>query len=39
LSDLSRRGLVRAVSDGWLLSGPSPAQGTGPAFSREHEHY
>jgi CRP/FNR family cyclic AMP-dependent transcriptional regulator len=29
LSDLSRRGLVRAVSDGWLLSGPSP--GRGPA--------
>ncbi|MFL5864554.1 MAG: helix-turn-helix domain-containing protein [Solirubrobacteraceae bacterium] len=24
LSDLSRRGLVRAVADGWLLSGPSP---------------
>jgi CRP/FNR family transcriptional regulator, cyclic AMP receptor protein len=39
LSCPHRHGLVRAVSDGWLLSGPSPAQGTGPAFSREHEHY
>jgi hypothetical protein len=26
LSDLNRRGLVRAVSDGWLLSGPPPGQ-------------
>jgi CRP/FNR family cyclic AMP-dependent transcriptional regulator len=31
LSDLSRRGIVRAVSDGWLLSGPPPGQ---PAESR-----
>ena len=28
LSDLSRRGLVRAVGDGWLLSGPPPARGS-----------
>jgi CRP/FNR family cyclic AMP-dependent transcriptional regulator len=28
LSDLSRRGLVRAVSDGWLLSGPPPGRGS-----------
>ncbi len=27
LSDLSRRGVVRAVSDGWLLSGPPPGNG------------
>jgi CRP/FNR family cyclic AMP-dependent transcriptional regulator len=26
LSDLSRRGVIRAVSDGWLLSGPAPGQ-------------
>jgi CRP-like cAMP-binding protein len=26
LSDLSRRGVVRAVADGWLLSGPSPTR-------------
>jgi CRP/FNR family transcriptional regulator, cyclic AMP receptor protein len=26
LSDLSRRGLVRAVSDGWLLAGPPPGR-------------
>ena len=26
LSDLSRRGLVRAVGDGWLLSGPPPGR-------------
>jgi CRP/FNR family cyclic AMP-dependent transcriptional regulator len=36
LSDLSRRGLVRAVGDGWLLAGPPPGRGadgvgTGPA--------
>ncbi len=35
LSDLSRRGLVRAVSDGWLLSGPPPARGIGPVAPRE----
>jgi CRP/FNR family cyclic AMP-dependent transcriptional regulator len=35
LSDLSRRGLVRAVSDGWLLSGPPPARGIGPVPPRE----
>jgi CRP/FNR family cyclic AMP-dependent transcriptional regulator len=29
LSDLSRRGLVRAVSEGWLLSGPPPGSGPG----------
>jgi hypothetical protein len=28
LSDLSRRGLVRAVTDGWLLSGPPPGRGS-----------
>jgi CRP/FNR family transcriptional regulator, cyclic AMP receptor protein len=36
LSDLSRRGLVRAVSDGWLLSGPPPARGASPVAPREH---
>jgi len=36
LSDLSRRGLVRAVSEGWLLSGPPPARGAGPVPPREH---
>jgi len=30
LSDLSRRGLVRAVSEGWLLSGPPPGRGSRP---------
>ena len=35
LSDLSRRGLVRAVSDGWLLSGPPPARGMSPVSPRE----
>jgi hypothetical protein len=30
LSDLSRRGLVRAISDGWLLSGPPPGRGSRP---------
>ncbi len=30
LSDLSRRGLVRAVNEGWLLSGPPPARGMSP---------
>jgi CRP-like cAMP-binding protein len=35
LSDLSRRGLVRAISDGWLLSGPPPGRGISPASSRE----
>jgi CRP/FNR family transcriptional regulator, cyclic AMP receptor protein len=29
LSDLGRRGLVHAVSEGWLLSGPSPARSAG----------
>jgi CRP/FNR family cyclic AMP-dependent transcriptional regulator len=29
LTDLGRRGLVRAVSDGWLLSGPPPGQTPG----------
>jgi hypothetical protein len=28
LSDLSRRGLVRAVAEGWLLSGPPPGRGS-----------
>jgi CRP/FNR family transcriptional regulator, cyclic AMP receptor protein len=37
LSDLSRRGLVRAVSDGWLLSGPPPARGIG--LVPPHERY
>jgi CRP-like cAMP-binding protein len=27
LSDLSRRGLIRAVGDGWLLAGPPPGRG------------
>lgn len=36
LSDLSRRGLVRAVSDGWLLSGPPPGRGTSPVPPRGH---
>jgi CRP/FNR family transcriptional regulator, cyclic AMP receptor protein len=34
LSDLSRRGLIRAVGDGWLLAGPPPGRapgGEGPA--------
>ena len=35
LSDLSRRGLVRAVSDGWLLSGPPPGRGMSPVPPRE----
>jgi CRP/FNR family cyclic AMP-dependent transcriptional regulator len=35
LSDLSRRGVVRAVSDGWLLSGPPPARGISPVPPRE----
>jgi CRP-like cAMP-binding protein len=35
LSDLSRRGLVRAVTDGWLLSGPPPARGISPVSPRE----
>ena len=35
LSDLSRRGLVRAVTDGWLLSGPPPARGINPVSPRE----
>jgi len=35
LSDLSRRGLVRAVSEGWLLSGPPPARGMSPVPPRE----
>jgi CRP/FNR family transcriptional regulator, cyclic AMP receptor protein len=35
LSDLSRRGLVRAISDGWLLSGPPPARGMSPVAPRE----
>jgi CRP/FNR family transcriptional regulator, cyclic AMP receptor protein len=30
LSDLSRRGLVRAVNEGWLLSGPAPGKSPGP---------
>jgi CRP/FNR family cyclic AMP-dependent transcriptional regulator len=36
LSDLSRRGLVRAISAGWLLSGPPPARGISPVPPREH---
>jgi CRP/FNR family transcriptional regulator, cyclic AMP receptor protein len=35
LSDLGRRGVVRAVSDGWLLSGPPPARGISPVPPRE----
>ncbi|HEY1565379.1 MAG TPA: Crp/Fnr family transcriptional regulator [Solirubrobacteraceae bacterium] len=35
LSDLSRRGLVRAVSEGWLLSGPPPGRGVSPVPPRE----
>jgi CRP-like cAMP-binding protein len=35
LSDLSRRGLVRAVSEGWLLSGPPPGRGISPVPPRE----
>jgi CRP/FNR family transcriptional regulator, cyclic AMP receptor protein len=34
LSDLSRRGLVRAVSDGWLLSGSPPGRGSRPPAPR-----
>jgi hypothetical protein len=34
LSDLSRRGLVRAVSEGWLLSGPPPGRGSRPPAPR-----
>ncbi len=34
LSDLSRRGLVRAVSDGWLLSGPPPGSEARASASR-----
>ena len=30
LSDLSRRGLVRAINEGWLLSGPPPGRGSRP---------
>ena len=30
LSDLSRRGLVRAISEGWLLSGAPPGRGARP---------
>jgi CRP-like cAMP-binding protein len=30
LSDLSRRGLIRAVGDGWLLAGPPPGREPGP---------
>jgi CRP/FNR family cyclic AMP-dependent transcriptional regulator len=30
LSDLSRRGLIRAVGDGWLLSGPPPGRAADP---------
>ncbi len=33
LSDLSRRGLIRAVGDGWLLSGPPPGRATDPLAS------
>lgn len=29
LSDLSRRGLVRAIAEGWLLSGPAPGREAG----------
>jgi CRP/FNR family cyclic AMP-dependent transcriptional regulator len=35
LSDLSRRGLVRAISAGWLLSGPPPTRGISPVPPRE----
>ncbi|MFZ1997538.1 MAG: Crp/Fnr family transcriptional regulator [Solirubrobacteraceae bacterium] len=35
LSDLSRRGLVRAVSEGWLLSGPAPGRGITSVPPRE----
>jgi CRP/FNR family transcriptional regulator, cyclic AMP receptor protein len=35
LTDLARRGLVRAVSEGWLLSGPSPARSAGTDSPRE----
>jgi CRP/FNR family transcriptional regulator, cyclic AMP receptor protein len=40
LSELSRRGLVRAVNDGWLLSGPSPGTrfGIGPPASDNEKH-
>ena len=30
LSDLNRRGLIRAVPDGWLLAGPPPGRAPGP---------
>jgi CRP-like cAMP-binding protein len=41
LSDLSRRGLVRAVSDGWLLSGLPPgreASASAPQTSSTERH-
>jgi CRP/FNR family cyclic AMP-dependent transcriptional regulator len=38
LSDLTRRGLVRSVEDGWLLSGPAPPSLTSSGSSFEsHE--
>jgi CRP-like cAMP-binding protein len=36
LSDLSRRGVVRAVNEGWLLSGPPPARGSSSVPPRQH---
>jgi CRP/FNR family transcriptional regulator, cyclic AMP receptor protein len=35
LSDLSRRGLVRAIREGWLLSGPAPGRGITSVPPRE----
>jgi CRP/FNR family cyclic AMP-dependent transcriptional regulator len=37
LSELSRQGLVRAVSDGWLLTGPAPGKhlGVDPAVAAD----
>ncbi len=39
LSDLTRRGLIRSVADGWLLSGPAPPflgfDGSGPGGREE----
>ena len=39
LSDLSRRGLVRAVSDGWLLSGAPPGPGHEPGAASASADY
>jgi CRP-like cAMP-binding protein len=35
LSDLNRRGLVQAVGDGWLLSGPAPGSEADTGFGHD----